>query len=61
MNLEQTFDRVLSRHDELSAQLSGTGAPPDAQSFVRMSKELAELAPVVTGIKALRQLRTEMD
>ncbi len=61
MNLDQTFDRVLSRHAELSALLAGEGVTNDAQNFVRMSKELAELEPVVAGIKTLRQLLSEMD
>ncbi|MDR3438578.1 peptide chain release factor 1 [Telmatospirillum sp.] len=61
MNLDQTFDRVLTRHAELSAMLAGEGGSTDAHSIVRMSKELAELDPVVAGIKALRQVQTEMD
>ncbi|HXP95217.1 MAG TPA: peptide chain release factor 1 [Telmatospirillum sp.] len=60
MNLDQTFDRVLTRHAELSSILMGEGGADDSQSFVRMSKELAELDPVVAGIKALRQLQGEM-
>lgn len=60
MNLDQTFDKVLARHAELSAALAGEAGTTDAQSFVRMSKEVAELDPVVAGIKALRQLQAEM-
>jgi peptide chain release factor 1 len=60
MNLDQTFDRVLTRHAELSSILMGEDGVADSQSFVRMSKELAELDPVVAGIKALRQLQSEM-
>jgi peptide chain release factor 1 len=60
MALEHTFDRVLSRHAELSAMLAGEGAVNDAQVFVRMTKELAELEPVVAGIRAMRQVETEM-
>jgi peptide chain release factor 1 len=60
MNLDQTFDRVLTRHAELSSLLTGEGGVTDAPSFVRMSKEMAELDPVVAGIKALRQLQSEM-
>jgi peptide chain release factor 1 len=61
VTLEHTFDRVLTRHAELSAMLAGEGGATDAQTFVRMSKELAELEPVVSGIKALRQVQSEMD
>ncbi len=60
MNLEQTFDRVLARHAELSAMLAGEGGETDAQNFVRMSKELAELDPVAAGITTLRQAQAEM-
>ena len=60
MNLEQTFDRVLIRHAELSAMLAGESGGLDSQAFVKMSKELAELDPVVAGVKALRQLQTDM-
>ena len=61
MDLDLTFDRVLSRHAELSAMLAGEGGANDGQSVVRMSRELAELDPVVHEIKALRQLKAEMD
>jgi len=60
MNLELTFDRVLARHAELSAMLAGEGGSTDSGSFVKMSKELSELDPVVEGVKALRQLQAEM-
>ncbi|PKU26327.1 peptide chain release factor 1 [Telmatospirillum siberiense] len=60
MNLDQTFDKVLSRHAELSAMLTGEAGTTDAHSFVKMSKEMAELDPVVAGIRALRQLQSEM-
>ena len=58
MNLDDKLDRVLARYDELRAVLSSGGV--DAQSFTRMSKELAELSPVVESIQALRTARTEM-
>lgn len=60
MDLELTFDRVLSRHAELSAMLAGEGGMNASQDIVRMSKELSELDPVVAGINALRQTRAEM-
>ncbi|HIJ38237.1 MAG TPA: peptide chain release factor 1 [Rhodospirillaceae bacterium] len=61
MKLDLTFDRVLARHAELSAMLAGAGGSPDPQDIVRMSKEMSELDPVVSGIKSLRQLLAEMD
>jgi len=60
MNLDLTFDRVLTRHAELSAMLAGEGGTTDSASFVKMSKELSELDPVVAGVRALRQLQSEM-
>ncbi len=60
MTIEQNLDRVLVRHAELTALLSGENGPPDAQDFVRWSKEMAELEPVVTGINHYRQARQEM-
>lgn len=60
MNLELTFDRVLTRHAELSAMLAGEGGSTDSANIVKMSKELSELDPVVAGIQALRQLQAEM-
>jgi len=60
MDLENNLDRVLVRHAELSALLAGENGPQDAQSFVSLSKELAELGPVVAGIQRFRQARAEM-
>lgn len=59
MNLEGQFDKVLYRHDELRAQLaSGDGI--DSTTIVRLSKELAELDPVVEAVLAFRKARDEM-
>ena len=59
MNLETQFDKVLYRHDELRAQLaSGDGI--DSSTIVRLSKELAELDPVVEAVQAFRKARDEM-
>ena len=59
MNLEIQFDKVLYRHDELRAQLaSGDGI--DSSTIVRLSKELAELDPVVEAVQAFRKARDEM-
>lgn len=59
MSLEQHFDKVLYRHDELRAQLSAGGSV-DSQLFARMSKELAELDPVVEAVQTFRKARNEM-
>ena len=59
MNLEPQFDKVLYRHDEVRAQLS-SGEGMDSQTFQRLSKELAELDPVVEAVKAFRKAREDM-
>ena len=59
MTLETHFDKVLYRYDELRAQLaSGDGI--DSQTIQRLSKELAELDPVVEAVVAFRKARDEM-
>ena len=56
MDLEPALDRVLARHSEIAAKLSGQGI--DGTNIVKLSKELAELDPVVEAIKKLRALET---
>jgi peptide chain release factor 1 len=46
------FDRIVARAEELRALLSSGAA---GEEFVRASKELAELEPVVARIEELRQ------
>jgi len=59
MSLEQNLARVLSRHEELTALLSGD-ASTDAQSFVKMSKELADLTPVVEAVTTLKTAQADL-
>ncbi len=59
MRLEEKLDRVLTRAQELEARL----ASPDgfaSDDFRRLSKELAELAPVVETVGQLRRTRVEL-
>jgi len=56
---EEKLNRLVARRDEL-AQLMSAGQAGDAQAFVRMSKEYAELAPVVERIEALQKLQAEI-
>ncbi|WP_142850728.1 peptide chain release factor 1 [Telmatospirillum sp. J64-1] len=58
MDLETTFDRVLTRYDELRAMLSS--GDTDASAFAKMSKELADLSPVVEAVQTLRKAKAEM-
>ncbi|WP_029010673.1 peptide chain release factor 1 [Azospirillum halopraeferens] len=57
MSLEETFDRVLARHDELRDALSAGTA--DSGEFARLSREYAELTPVAEAIGALKKARAE--
>lgn len=58
MSLDQTYDRVLSRHDELRALLSA----PDlaADKLAKLSKEYSDLTPVAEAILALRRAGAEI-
>jgi peptide chain release factor 1 len=54
----QKINAILSRHAEAEARLSsGTLAPPE---FVALSKELAELEPVVVAARDVTRLRDEL-
>ncbi len=58
MSLDEKLDRLVKRHAELArAMEAGGGADP--QAFVKLSKEYAELNPVVEGIAALRKAGRE--
>ena len=60
MNLDQQFERVLYRFDEVQAQLS-QGDGMDSQTFVKLSKELSEMEPIVQAIQALNRAKEELD
>jgi len=59
MSLEESFDGVLARHDEL-ASLMASADMPSAENFAAMSKEYADLTPVVGAIVELRDAQAEM-
>jgi peptide chain release factor 1 len=59
VDIDAKLDRVMTRHEELAATMA-SGQPVDQKSFARMSKEYAELSPVVEKIAALRKAQTEM-
>ena len=56
--MEEKLERLLTRHAEL-AELLAAPDMDDSQEFVRISKEYAELNPVVDAIKALRSAQQE--
>ena len=59
MNLEENLDRVLSRHQELEALMS-SASPPSPEEFAKLSKEYADLTPVVEAITGLREAKQEI-
>ena len=58
MSWEQKLERVIARHEQLAADLA-SDQKREAQEFARMSKEYAELAPLVEAIGTLRDIRKE--
>lgn len=58
MNFDERLDQIVSRHQELS-NLMASGDPADSDEFVRMSKEFAELDPIVACIGELRDAQNE--
>ncbi|TVS00919.1 MAG: peptide chain release factor 1 [Rhodospirillales bacterium] len=58
MRLQETLARVTARHQELGATL----ADPEVASsnrFARLSKEYADLGPIIEALDALRAAETE--
>ncbi|MEE2997318.1 MAG: peptide chain release factor 1 [Pseudomonadota bacterium] len=58
MSLDERLDQIVSRHQELS-NLMSSGDGGDADEFVRMSREFAELDPIVAAIRELRAAHCE--
>ena len=56
MILEEKLDLVVARYQEIADDLAGA---PEAREIVRLSKEYAELTPVVEAISALRRAQAE--
>ena len=59
MNFAASLDAVLARYGDIEAQMSA-GAAGDPREFARLSKEYADMEPVVAGIRALRAAQAEM-
>lgn len=60
MNLEEKLNRVVARHEELDHLLANPGAAGGSE-FARMSKEYADLRPVVEGVRELRRAQSELN
>jgi peptide chain release factor 1 len=54
---EQKLDALLTRHAAVEAELSRQLAP---EAFVKLSREFAEIDPVVAKIKAYRDVASEL-
>lgn len=57
MSLTQTYERLLSRHDELRDTLNQAGL--SAEKMTKLSKEYSEVSPIAEAILALRKAETE--
>jgi peptide chain release factor 1 len=55
---EQKLDALMTRHQAIQKELSGQLAP---EAFVRLSREFAELGPVVDAVKAYRDVAAEIE
>jgi len=55
---QHRLDALLSRHAMVESELA-SGLSPDA--YVKLSREFAELGPVIEAIKAYRNVITEID
>jgi len=58
MSLEESLSKVVLRHEELGARLAQEAGGGD--EFVSMSREYAELSPIVEAIEALRGAQAEL-
>jgi len=58
LNIDERLDRIVARQDELSALLSA-GQQMASDELVRLSKEYAEVKPVIGAIEALRAAESE--
>ncbi len=55
---EAKLDALLSRQAMVEAELA---SHPDSETYVRLSREFSELAPVVDAVKAYRATNAELD
>ncbi|MBL4721501.1 MAG: peptide chain release factor 1 [Alphaproteobacteria bacterium] len=59
MNIAEKLDNLIRRHDELSALMASPDMNPG--DFANLSKEYAELSPIVEKIKELSVVQTEIE
>jgi len=59
MSMDDKLQRVMGRYSELSELLAGAEALPPAE-FARLSKEYADLSPVVDAIGQIQRAKAEV-
>jgi len=57
VTLDEKFDKVLARHDELRDALAAGTA--DSGSFAKLSKEYSDLEPIAAAIAELKKAKAE--
>lgn len=60
MSLDQNLDKVVTRHEELSGKLAQADVAA-SKDFIKLSKEYADLTPVVQAINGLKNIKTEIE
>ncbi len=59
MPLDPNFERIVSRHQELSSLLSGASVSPE--DYTKYAKEYAELTPVADAVAEVKRAQAERD
>jgi peptide chain release factor 1 len=60
VSFNEILSQVVNRHEELEA-LMADASSMDASDFAKMSKEYADLTPVVAAVKSLRSAQDQQD
>jgi peptide chain release factor 1 len=60
VSLDQNLDKVVTRHEELSGKLAQADVAA-SKDFIKLSKEYADLTPVVQAINSLKNIKTEIE
>ena len=59
MSLEESLDRVVARFEELAAEMAGEAASRP-EIYARLSREYAELSPVVERVRMFQNAASEL-
>jgi len=59
VSLEESLEKVLARYDEL-AQLMNDPGVAASKDFARMSKEYADMTPIVKGVRKLKKMKADL-